>query len=69
VKQKRLAQKTKAITFNDVRIVSNIQLNQSWKVPSSEVLKRLGTKIDRYRVNAQKAHSWKNELSDTLSFE
>jgi hypothetical protein len=69
VKQKRLAQKTKAITYNDVRIFSNIQLNQSWRVPSSEVLKRRGIKIDQYRVIAEKAHSWKNELSDTLSFE
>ena len=38
-------------------------------MPSSEVLKRLGVKIEQYRAIAEKAHRWKNELSDTLSFE
>jgi hypothetical protein len=42
---------------------------ETFAMPSSEVLKRLGIKIDQYRVIAEKAHHWKNELSDTLSFE
>ena len=37
--------------------------------PSAEVLKRLGIKSDQYRTIAEKAHNWKIELSDTLSFE
>ena len=42
---------------------------EKFAMPSSEVLKRLRIKIDQYRKIAEKAHSWKNELSDTLSFE
>ncbi len=42
---------------------------EKFAVPSSEVLKRLGIKSDQYRVIVQKAHNWKKELSDTLSFE
>lgn len=37
--------------------------------PSPEVLKRLGIKLDQYTTIAEKAHNWKKELSDTLSFE
>ncbi len=38
-------------------------------MPSSVVLKRLGIKLDQYEVIAEKAHSWMNKLSNTLSFE
>ena len=43
--------------------------DEKFAMPSSEVLKRLGIKPDQYRTIAQKAHNWKKELSDTLSFE
>jgi putative nucleotidyltransferase with HDIG domain len=42
---------------------------EKFVMPSSEVLKRLGIKSDQYEVIAEKAHSWKNKLSNTLSFE
>jgi putative nucleotidyltransferase with HDIG domain len=42
---------------------------ETFAMPSSEVVKRLGITIDQYRVIAEKAHRWKNELSGTLSFE
>ena len=38
-------------------------------IPSSEVLKRLGIKIDQYGIIAEKANRWKNEISHSLSFE
>ena len=38
-------------------------------VPSSIVLKRLGIKFDQYKTMAGKAHSWINDLSDTLTFD
>jgi hypothetical protein len=38
-------------------------------VPSSIVLKRLGIKLDQYNEMAEKAHSWMNKLSDTLTFD
>jgi len=44
-------------------------VGENFAMPSSEVLKRLGIKPDQYRTIAQKAHNWKKELSDTLSFE
>lgn len=37
--------------------------------PPSDVLKRLGIKLDQYEVIAEKARIWMNKLSDTLSFE
>jgi putative nucleotidyltransferase with HDIG domain len=38
-------------------------------MPSSVVLKRLGVKMDQYKAMAEKAHSWMNKLSDTLTFD
>ena len=38
-------------------------------VPSSEVLKRLGIKIDQFEAIAEKARAWEDQLSGTLSFE
>ena len=37
--------------------------------PSSEVLERLGIKLDQYEIIAEKALTWESNLSDTLSFE
>jgi putative nucleotidyltransferase with HDIG domain len=37
--------------------------------PSSEVLERLGIKLDQYEIIAEKALTWAGNLSDTLSFE
>ena len=42
---------------------------EKFVMPSLNVLKRLGIKIDQYKVITEKAHSWKNELSETLTFE
>jgi putative nucleotidyltransferase with HDIG domain len=44
-------------------------VGEKFVMPSPDVLKRLGIKLDQYQVIAEKAHSWKNELSETLSFE
>jgi putative nucleotidyltransferase with HDIG domain len=38
-------------------------------MPSSVVLKRLGIKMDQYKEMAEKARSWMNKLSDTLTFD
>jgi putative nucleotidyltransferase with HDIG domain len=38
-------------------------------MPSPVVLKRLGIKVDQYQAIAEKAHSWMNKLSDTLTFD
>ena len=37
--------------------------------PSSEVLERLGIKLNQYEAIAKKAHTWESNLSATLSFE
>jgi putative nucleotidyltransferase with HDIG domain len=37
--------------------------------PPSEVLERLGIKLDQYETIAEKALTWESNLSDTLSFE
>jgi putative nucleotidyltransferase with HDIG domain len=37
-------------------------------MPSSEVLNRLGIKADQYQRMVEKAHNWKNQLADTLTF-
>ena len=44
-------------------------VDEKFVMPSLNVLKRLGIKIDQYKVIAEKAHSWKNELSETLTLE
>ena len=36
-------------------------------MPSSVVLDRLGIKLEQYKEFAEKAHSWMNKLSDTLT--
>jgi putative nucleotidyltransferase with HDIG domain len=43
--------------------------DEQFLVPSPEVLKRLGIKLEEYRAIAKKADSWKKKLSDTLCFE
>ena len=40
-----------------------------YAMPPSEVLKRLGIKLDQYEIIAEKALMWMNKLSETLSFE
>jgi len=44
-------------------------VGEKFVMPSSEVLKCMGIKLDQYEAIAEKAHSWKNHLSETLSFE
>ena len=36
--------------------------------PSSEVLERLGIKVDQYEKIAEKALSWESKITNTLSF-
>jgi hypothetical protein len=43
--------------------------SRQFAMPSSIVLKRLGIKLDQYNEMAEKAHSWMNKLSDTLTFD
>jgi putative nucleotidyltransferase with HDIG domain len=38
-------------------------------MPSSKVLQRMGIKLDQYEMIVDKAHSWQNKLSETLSFD
>ena len=44
-------------------------VGDQFDMPSSKVLQRMGIKIDQYEMIADKAHSWQNKLSDTLSFD
>jgi HD-like signal output (HDOD) protein len=50
-------------------IADSESVGEKFVMPSPGVLKRLGIKLDQYQVIAEKAHSWKNELSETLPFE
>ena len=43
--------------------------SEQFAVPSSVVLQRLGIKFDEYKTMAGRAHSWINELSNTLTFD
>jgi hypothetical protein len=42
---------------------------ERFAVPSSVVLKRLGIELDQFKIMVAKAHSWINDLSDTLNFD
>lgn len=48
---------------------NNTSVEEKTVKPSSEVLDRLGIKLDQYKKIAQKAHGWESEISNTLSFE
>ena len=43
--------------------------DRQFSMPSSVVLDRLGIKLEQYEVFAEKAHSWMNKLSGTLTFD
>ena len=61
----------KRLIKNDIpdKIMMKVSVGDQFVMPSSVVLERLGIKLDQYEVIADKAHSWMNKLSDTLSFD
>ena len=67
-----------AKTQSDIVYLSNLMCqshldsdsgDEKFDMPSSEVLERLGIKLDQYKALAERAQRWLNQLSDTLSFE